>query len=102
MNKPMVDIAYDMLVKKKKSIGFIKIWEEICKELSFNEDQKEDNIAQFYNDLSLDDRFIPQEENKWDLRSRHTFNEVVINTSALLVDDEEENEEIFKGELDYN
>lgn len=97
MNKPMVDIAYELLAKKKKAMTFLKIWEDAAASAGLNEQQKEDNIAQFYTDVSLDDRFVHVGDNKWDLRSRHTYKEVVIKTSDLLIE-EAEDEEVFDPE----
>lgn len=92
MNKPMVDVAFELLSKKKKPAVFLKIWEEVSQVAGLSEAQAEDNIAQFYTDLSLDERFVHVGDNKWDLRSRHTFNEVVVDTSAIIIDEEGEEE----------
>lgn len=98
MSKAMIDVAHDLMAKKKKPIVFLKIWEEVSQVIGFTPQQEEDNIAQFYNDLSLDDRFVHVGDNKWDLRSRHTFNEVVIDTSDLII--EENDEEEYEDEED--
>ena len=98
MNKPMIDIAYEVLTKKKKAMTFLKIWEETSQVADLNEQQKEDNIAQFYTDVSLDDRFVHVGNNEWDLRSRHTYKEVVIDTSDLLIEEAEDEEETFDTE----
>lgn len=94
MSKAMIDVAFDLMSKKKKPVTFLKIWEDVSTMMGFTPQQEEDNIAQFYNDLSLDDRFVCVGDNKWDLRSRHTYNEVVIDTDELII---EENDD----ELDY-
>ena len=88
MKKSMVDVAYDLMSTKKKAIVFLKLWEEVCQVMAFTKQQEEDNIAQFYSDLSLDDRFVNVGENKWDLRERHTNHEVVVDTEYLITDDE--------------
>ena len=85
MKKSMVDVAYDLMSTKKKAIVFLKLWEEVCQVMAFTKQQEEDNIAQFYSDLSLDDRFVNVGENKWDLRERHTYHEVV---EEILIDEE--------------
>ena len=77
MKKSMIDVAYDLMSTKKKAIVFLKLWEEVCQVMAFTKQQEEDNIAQFYSDLSLDDRFVNVGENKWDLRERHTYHEDV-------------------------
>lgn len=88
MKKSMVDVAYDLMSTKKKAIVFLKLWEEVCQVMAFTKQQEEDNIAQFYSDLSLDDRFVNVGENKWDLRERHTYYEVVVDTEEILIDEE--------------
>ena len=88
MKKSMVDVAYDLMSTKKKAIVFLKLWEEVCQVMAFTKQQEEDNIAQFYSDLSLDDRFVTVGENKWDLRERHTYHEVVVDTEEILIDEE--------------
>lgn len=108
MNKPMVDVAFELLTKKKKALTFLKLWEDAAEIAQLSEQQKEDNIAQFYTDVSLDDRFVHVGDNKWDLRSRHTYKEVVIDTSDLLIEDGEdedievEEEEEKPKEDDFN
>lgn len=84
----MIDVAFDLMSKKKKQVTFLKLWEEVSQVMGLSEEQAEDNIAQFYTDIALDNRFVHMGENKWDLRSRHTFKEVVVDTEALIIDDD--------------
>lgn len=107
--KSMVNVAYDLMVKKRKPVTFLKLWEDVATMMGFNKQQEEDNIAQFYSDISLDERFVSVGDNKWDLRSRHTYNEVVVDTDELIIEenDEEiefEEEEAIKEPIidDYN
>ena len=65
MKKSMVDVAFDLMTKKKKPVVFLKLWQEVSEIMGFTVAQEEDNIAQFYSDLSLDDRFVNVAENKW-------------------------------------
>ena len=63
----------------------------------------EDNIAQFYTDLSLDGRFLNMSQNTWDLRSRHTYSESVMDTDSIAIDEDDEDEEdseLIEDELD--
>lgn len=92
MKKAMIDVAYDLMSTKKKAVVFLKLWEEVCQVMGFTKQQEEDNIAQFYSDLSLDDRFVNVGENKWDLRERHTYHEVVIDTEEILIDEESDDD----------
>ncbi|MGN1344463.1 MAG: DNA-directed RNA polymerase subunit delta [Traorella sp.] len=92
MKKSKLDIAFSLLTKKKKPTPFIKLWEDISQIEGLTPSQQEDQIAQFYSDLCLDSRFVNMGENKWDLKSRHTFSETVIDTTEYLDDDNEEEE----------
>lgn len=98
MKKAMIDVAYELMSTKKKPVVFLKIWEEVSQMMGFTKRQEEDNIAQFYSDLSLDDRFVNVGENKWDLRERHTYHEVVVDTEELIIDeDTDDDEEDYEG-----
>lgn len=88
--KSMVNVAFDLMSKKKKPVTFLKLWEDVATMMGYTQQQEEDNIAQFYSDMSLDERFVCVGDNKWDLRSRHTFNEVVIDTDELLIEETDE------------
>lgn len=71
--------------------------------MGFNQTQFEDNIAQFYTDLSLDGRFLNMSQNTWDLRSRHTYSESVMDTDSIAIDEDDEDEEdseLIEDELD--
>lgn len=98
MKKAMIDVAYELMSTKKKPVVFLKIWEEVSQMMGFTKRQEEDNIAQFYSDLSLDDRFVNVGENKWDLRERHTYHEVVVDTEELIIDeDTDDDDEDYEG-----
>lgn len=96
MAMPLTDIAFNLLNEKKKEIPFINLWQEVSQIRGFTQAQADDKIAQFYADLTLDSRFVNLKDNSWDLRSRHKFEDVVIKTDAILVDDEDEEEEIIE------
>ncbi len=94
MKKSMIEIAYNVLSDHKESMPFIQLWTQVAKEMDFNETQFEDNIAQFYTDLSIDGRFLNLPGNAWDLRSRHTFSEGVIDTDSIAIDEDGDEEEL--------
>ena len=84
--KSMSDAAYEIMSKKKRSIAFIKLWEEVMNETKVSEDL----VAQFYSDLTLDSRFVQLKDNKWDLRSRRKFEEHYVDISKIDLEDDEE------------
>ena len=91
--KSMTDIAYDILSKKKRSIQFSKLWEDVSKVYG----APNDKVAQFYSDLTLDPRFTSLKENKWDLIERRKFDESYVDISKIELD-EDEPEEIDDSE----
>jgi DNA-directed RNA polymerase subunit delta len=86
--KSMMDVAYDVIVKKKRAILFTKLWEEVSKIYGVSNDK----IAQFYSDLTLDSRFVSLKENKWDLIERRKFEESHVDLSAIELDEDEPEE----------
>ena len=91
--KSRTDIAYDILSKKKRSIQFSKLWEDVSKIYGASNDR----VAQFYSDLTLDSRFASLKENKWDLAERRKFDESHVDISKIELD-EDEPEEIDDSE----
>jgi DNA-directed RNA polymerase subunit delta len=88
--QPMIDIAYDVLNNSKAAVVFIELFNNVSEIKGLTQAQKEDKIAQFYTDLSLDGRFVIMEDNKWDLKSRHRLEEVKKVSAEELIDDEED------------
>lgn len=101
----MVDIAFDLMNKKKKPVDFYKLWEEVAQIKGFSEEERDENESLFYTNITLDGRLITVGENRWDLRSRHKFADVHIDMNAIYADEEEESEEDDDDGLiedDYN
>lgn len=92
--KSMADIAYDILSKKKRAIMFNKLWEEVSKTYGASNDQ----IAQFYSDLTLDSRFASLKDNKWDLVERRKYDESHVDISKIELEEDEPEE--VEEELD--
>ena len=83
MKKSMIEVAYQVLTNNDGAMPFVDLWKDVSQEMGFSQTQFEDNIAQFYTDLSLDGRFLNMSQNTWDLRSRHTYSESVMILSQL-------------------
>ena len=98
----MIEVAYQVLTNNDGAMPFVDLWKDVSQEMGFSQTQFEDNIAQFYTDLSLDGRFLNMSQNTWDLRSRHTYSESVMDTDSIAIDedDEEEESEIVEDGLD--
>lgn len=85
----MVDVAFGLMTKKKP-VDFYKLWQEVSEIKGFNQEDKDENESLFYTNITLDGRFITVGENRWDLRSRHKFDEVHIDMNDIYADDEED------------
>lgn len=90
MREELIEIAYKLLKKAKGSIEFKELWAKVLKERNLSPEKALDYISDFYSDLSLDNRFVSVEKTKWDLRERRTTKETIVDTSDLLIDEEEE------------
>ena len=98
MIKSNLDVAYELVSKKRKPDEFSKLWEEVSQIQGLSEEEAKGKASKFYTALSLDGRFITLGENTWDLRSRYTFDKVHIDMSEVYADDIEDDEK----EVDEN
>ncbi len=94
----MTDVAFNLLAKRKRAVEFGKLWDEVSVGMGYSNEIKMRKIAQFYTELSLDTRFASLKDNKWDLRSRHLFNDIHVDLSAILDDDDDESSEQLNEE----
>lgn len=86
------DIAFMILTESKKKMKINELFKKVCDTLDLGERVFEEKIADFFEVLSTDQRFIMLKEGFWDLKSRHTVNNIVI--------DEEDEEDILDEVLE--
>jgi DNA-directed RNA polymerase subunit delta len=89
------DIAYRLMLKRKKERYFYDLWDDVKNELAKVVAPEElenidEDISFFYTNLTLDGRFVNVGENKWNLRERVTFDKVHIDMNDIYVEDEED------------
>ena len=89
------DIAYRLMLKRKKERSFYDLWEDVKEELAKLEviddmSTIDEDISFFYTNLTLDGRFVNVGDNKWNLRERVTFDKVHIDMNDIYVEDEDE------------
>ena len=90
MEKSNLDVAFELVSKKKNPVAFFKLWEEVSQIQGMSEEEAKQKAGKFYTSLSLDGRFITLGDNTWDLRSRYTFDKVHIDMNEVYSDIEEE------------
>ena len=86
--KSMTDVEFEIMSKKKRAIQFKKLWEEVSKVYGVRNDQ----VAQFYADMTLDSRFVSLKGNRWDLINRHKYEESHVDISQIELDEDEPEE----------
>lgn len=95
----MADAAHEILQGKKRAILFSALWNEVRK---MTKSPKE-NVSNFYEDLTLDPRFVCLKDNKWDLKERRSFADSHVDVKGLSLDDsilEEDNDSNNKKSSD--
>lgn len=83
----MADAAYSCMAKRKKEVEFAKLWADVAKAMKIPEEQLARKKRQFYSELMMDNRFAALSGNKWDLRSRRTYDETHTKVESDIDDD---------------
>ncbi|MBE6142327.1 MAG: DNA-directed RNA polymerase subunit delta [Erysipelotrichaceae bacterium] len=99
-DKSLLDLAYDYVEKSKGSVTFKALWKAVCKAKGYDEETANKKVSQFYTTLLLDGRFVTLGENKWDLRSRHTFDKVHIDMKDVYSDVEASDSDDVEEEVE--
>ena len=104
MAKSLLDLAFDRISQSKEQVAFKDLWAYVCQEAGLDEETANKKISPFYTNLKMDGRFVTLGENKWDLRSRHTFDKTHIDMKDVyseveISDDDVEEDE---DEKEYN
>ncbi len=84
------DIAYIILEESKKKMKITDLFQKICDALGLSEKDFENQIADFFEILTTDKKFVMLENGYWDLRTRHS--------EKLVIEDEDEDFE----DVDYD
>lgn len=104
MQGSMLELAHEYLNSKPKSVTFKQLWAYVVKQKGFSEEEANKKVSSFYTSLLLDGRFVTLGENKWDLRSRHTFDKVHIDMKDVYsdMDTSDSDSEEADEEEEYN
>lgn len=81
------DIAHVILEAQGKKMKLAELFDEVGKILGLSESEIESHIADFFELLSTDKRFIMLDQGYWDLKIKH-------NKGMESFEDEEEDDEI--------
>ena len=99
------DVAYLILENKKKKMKIQDLFKEVIKVMNLNESVFEEHLADFFELLSTDKRFIMLEKGYWDLKINHKTKLVIEDdddSDIIETEDEEEVESIESEEINYD
>lgn len=101
MEKSFINHAYDVVKESKEPLAFKAIFDEVVKRsgLTENDIDVKRSMSQLYTQLTFDGRFALVEDNKWDLRERHTYNETHKPINEINDDDETQSDDAEEKEL---
>ena len=104
MSQSLLDIAYKFVSTKSEPVDFADLWKEVKAEANLSDEEATEKVSRFYTNLLMDGRFVTLGENKWDLRSRHTFDKVHIDMKDVYseVDASDDDTEESSEEKEYN
>lgn len=89
------DIAYVILNEEKTKMKINILFKKVCDALNLSENEYEEKIADFFELLTTDKRFIMLEDGSWDLKELHNTKVIIDDEEdeGLMTDLEEEEEE---------
>ena len=85
------DIAYLILEESKQKMKITDLFKKVCDVLGLSEQDFENHIADFFEILTTDKKFIMLENGYWDLKTRHS-------EKVIIEDDDEEYDEVIEEE----
>ena len=84
------DVAYLILENNQKKMKIQDLFKEVIKVMNLGDSAFEEHLADFFELLSTDKRFIMVDKGFWDLKINHS--------TKLVIEDEDEEDEIIEEE----
>ena len=104
------DVAYEILKETGKKAKITDLFKNVCTLLNLSDAVYENQIGEFFQVLSTDQRFTMLDNGYWDLKTRHKSNivmdlddeeeEVPLNEEEETETEEEKEEEIYYDDED--
>lgn len=93
------EIAYLILDETGKKMKLLDLFKKVCKVLNLPESVVEDRIADFFQLLSINKKFVLLKNGYWDLATKHK-QDIFIEDEEEMIDEEINEEEIENEEED--
>ena len=98
------DVAYLILEKNQNKMKIQDLFKEVIKTMNLGENAFEEHLADFFELLSTDKRFIMVDKGFWDLKINHSTKLIIDDDEEeeITVDIDEETEEEIEEEINYD
>ena len=94
------DIALLVLQENGQKMKLRDIFEKVCSVLELSSDTVDDQIMDFFEQLSINKKFIMLDNGYWDLQTRHNFDLVVDEDEEVIEEEKDTIEEDIEDEED--
>lgn len=87
------DIAYMILEEENKKMKINDLFKKVCNILNLSDEEFLDRIADFFEILTTDKRFILLSDGYWDLKTKHSEKVIIEDEDDEIIEEEKEEEE---------
>jgi len=104
MKQALIEIAFEFLEKQSEPVTFEAIWNYVKEQAQLSDEVANRKAGQFYTNLMLDGRFARLDNNLWDLKSRHIYDDVheeIDDYYSSEIDTKNDDKEEAAEEKDY-
>lgn len=95
---PYDEIAYLILIENGKKEKLLNLYKKVCKLLKLDFEQEQEKIADFFEILSVNKKFIMLDNGYWDLQINHKIDVMVEDNHEEDILDEELEDNFFEEE----
>ena len=94
------DLAHLILLEKGKKMKISDLFQQVCKLMKLSDEVFENKIADFFELLTTDRKFIMLENGFWDLRDKHTNKIKIVTDDDIVLDSVDDSDDIDITEED--
>ena len=74
--KSLEEVAIEVLREAKEELTYLELYNRVTEIQNFSEEEKMDNIAQFYTDITASGNFVYCGDDKWNLKENLTLDKL--------------------------
>lgn len=96
---PYDEIAYLILIESGKKEKLLNLYKKVCNLLKLDFEKEQEKIADFFEILTTNKKFVMLDKGYWDLQVNHKANITIDDVTEENEDDEEFNDDIVDEEI---